>query len=548
MQQKSEHESWLLRLISFIGVVCLLVMGGVNYFFDNQTLGLIELGLGVIGFANSLFYAWKRNMTLASHVILSSMGLLLSFVIIDGGIKDTGWLWVFVYPPLAFALRNVKTASWYVSTLGFFIAGVCIGKLQGFDWSPYSLVGLIQLCTSYGVVSLMVSFAERAHEKIEVDYERQGNELANERTLLWQQRDQLRVFKTAVEQSGEMMILTDPEGIVLWGNRAAEEVTGFTTGEMIGKKAGVLWGKLMDRSFYEQMWQRIKSDKKLYVGEIQNHRKNGEKFFSTINIYPLLDQGGLIQYFVATQRDITQQKEVDQMKTDFISLVSHQMRTPMTSMRWNLEMLEGGDLGLMNPEQTKVIKQVSEANARMIKLISTLLNISRIESGRLIVEPIELDMAEYISTLAKNCQSNVRGQEIETDLPSEACKVMVDPMLLRQILNNFMNNASKYSPVDKKITIQLRDKGESYQLSVIDRGYGIPAADQRKIFGKFFRGSNVRQYEADGTGMGLYIGSMIAKLLGGKIGFESRENEGSRFFVILPKKGVEAKAGEVKLI
>jgi len=548
MNTTNKHESWLFIILSMVGVVSLFILGSINYFFDDPRLGIFELILGMVGLINAIVYIWRKNINFASHVVLFSMLILLSIVLVDGGIKDTGWLWTFVYPPLAFALRRVKVASWYVSALGFFMAGLAICEYYGVDVSVYTFVGFAQLCASYAVVSTMVSFAERAHERIEKDYISQSVELANEKNVLWQQRDQLRIFKTAVEQSGEMMILTDSEGKVLWANKATEGVTGFSIKEALDRKAGVLWGKLMDDDYYKKMWHRIKIEKKLFTSEIQNHRKNGEHFYSTINIYPLLDAQGTIQYYVATQRDITEEKEVDQMKTDFVSLVSHQMRTPLTSIRWNLEMLYAGDVGQLSAKQKEVVKNTKEANERMIKLISTLLNISRIESGRLIVDPVEVDLADYIREMASHCQSNVRGQKLELILPESPYNVWVDPMLLRQVLNNFVNNASKYSPVDKPIQINLRDKGEDYVVEVVDYGIGIPSSEQRKIFGKFFRASNVSKHETDGTGMGLYIGSMLVKLLGGRMEFESKEDVGTTFRVTLPKKGVSAVAGEVSLV
>lgn len=548
MSTKQKHEVWLFVILSMVGVFSLFVMGTINYFFDERILGIVELSIGAVGLINVILYFWLKNIDFASHIVLIFMQVLLAIVLIDGGIKDTGWLWTFVYPPLAFALRRVKVASWYVSTLGLFMAGIAVMEYIGNDISIYPLSGLIQLCAAYAVVSTMVSFAERAHERIEKDYEIQGAELAHEKSELWQQRDQLRIFKTAVEQSGEMMILTDSEGIVLWANKATERVTGFRIKEVLGRKAGVLWGKLMDDDYYQKMWSRIKHEKKMFVSEIQNHRKSGEHFYSTINIYPLLDEHGTIEYYVATQRDITEEKEVDQMKTDFVSLVSHQLRTPLSSMRWNLEMLLAGDIGKLSAKQQEVVKNTGEANARMIKLISTLLNISRIESGRLIVEPEEIDLVAYFEDLARHCQSNVRGQELKLSMPKGPYKVVVDPMLLRQITNNFVNNASKYSPVDRPIEITVVDMGEKYSISVTDHGIGIPQSEQRKIFGKFFRASNVSKHETDGTGMGLYIGSMLAKLLGGRIEFESKEGVGTTFKVILPKMGVPAKAGEVKMI
>ncbi len=524
--KKISHEEWLFLFLTLVGLSSFVGMGWFNWILGDRELAMIEWGMAGLGLVNGWFFWWTRKIALASHIVLVMMFVLLTIVLVKGGMMQMGWLWVFTYPPLAFALRSVATASWYVSGLGLVIAGLLASELLGLDVSVYNQAGLIQLCLSYMVVSLMVSIAERAHERLSRD---------------------LRTFKTAVEQSGEMMVITDPEGIVLWANEATERVTGFSVGEATGKKAGLLWGKLMEQDFYEKMWQRIKVEKKLFVGEIQNHRKDTEHFYSTISIYPLLDERGEVEYFVATQRDITEQKEVDQMKTDFVSLVSHQLRTPLSAMRWNLEMLLAGDLGKLSAKQGKVVSQVEQSNSRMIKLITTLLNISRIESGRLIVDPAQIELGKFLTEMMQNCQSNSRGQRIVLKLPDKRVEVGVDPMLLRQILNNFVNNASKYSEPDKEITVELVIEGDEYKIVVSDLGYGIPRVEQRKIFGKFFRASNVSKYDTDGTGMGLYIGAMLAKLMGGRIGFESTVGQGSKFWVTLPIKGIAAKAGEVRL-
>lgn len=542
------HNHWLFVTICVIGIVSLFLMGGVNLYIDNHYVGIGEIGIAVVGLFNLGWYLYKRNLTLASHVVLISIMILFGIIMIDGGVRETGWMWIFLFPTLAFAIRNVVTASWYVSVFGVYLAIITTLEIWGIDVSVYSRIGLVQMCAAYAVISLMLSFTERMHERVEHDYLTISHELEHERSELWRQRDQLRIFKTAVEQSSEMMILTDPEGIVLWANAATERVTGFGVKETVGKKAGVLWGKLMDEDYYRNLWHKIKEKKELFVSEIQNHRKSGEHFFSTINIYPLLDKSGVVQYFVATQRDITEQKEVDQMKTDFVSLVSHQLRTPLTAIRWNLEMLLGGDIGRISKAQKEIVSQVLSSNERMIKLISTLLNISRIESGKLTVEVVEVELNHLLGGLEAECNANEKGQKLELILLDEELVARVDVEILRNIVSNFVSNASKYSPPDSTIRVKLSRKGDNYEISVSDQGYGIPAAEQRKIFGKFFRASNVRKYDADGTGMGLYISSLLAKLLGGKIEFESKVGQGSTFSVMLPIRGVSTHPGKVRLI
>ncbi len=546
--KKINQDEWLFLALSIIGVVSLVGMGVYNAFLGNWMLSRLEIGMGVVGVINGVWLWKKRRLDIATHIVLILIFILLVVALWNGGLRELGWLWVFTYPPLAFALKKVKQASWYVGGLGIVIAGMTLVELIGFDITVYQYTGLIQLCLSYMVVSLMVSMGERAHERIEEAYLLQGNEIEYEKRLLEVRANELRNFKTAVEQSSEMMIMTDPEGVVLWANEATERVTGFSVVEVVGKKAGLLWGKLMDQNYYEELWRVIKDEKKVFSGEILNHRKNSEHFYSTITIYPLLGSSGELEYFVATQRDITEQKEIDQMKTDFVTLVSHQLRTPLSSMRWNLEMLIGGDLGKLSKKQQDVMRDVEQANLRMIKLISTLLNISRIESGNLIVESKKIELRQYLKTACHECGELKKSQKIELEFGDLSIEALVDTTLLRQILQNFVSNASKYSPDDGVIIIKLEKQDKDYKISVIDQGLGIPMIEQRKIFGKFFRASNIRKQDTEGSGMGLYVVSMISKLLGGTVGFESRVGKGSSFWVTLPIKGVPARAGEVRLV
>lgn len=546
--QKPVHDQRMFVFLSVAGLLMIFGIGAYNLYLGETMRGAIELIVGGIGVVNLIFFALTRQLTVATHLVAILIAILLGYLLVNGGIAGSGGYWIFVYPALTFSMLKWRVASVYSSLLGFGLAGITILVWLGYDVTNYNLRQLVQLILAYILTAVMWSIAERIHNRIENEYDVQGRQLEHERSILWQQRDQLRVFKTAVEQSGEMMLLADPEGIVLWANGATERVTGFTPAEAVGKKAGELWGHLMDQAYYAEMWETIKKRKELFTSEIQNHRKNGERFFSTITIYPLLSSAGEIQYMVATQRDITEQKEVDQMKTDFVSLVSHQLRTPLTALRWNLETLLAGELGKLSAKQKVVLREVQESNIRMIKLISTLLNISRIESGRLIVETNEVELRTYMQEAVKSCHSNERGQKIVLELPQEEVKVKVDTGILRHVIANLVSNASKYSPAEGEIKVTLEKGEQGYTIRVSDAGYGIPQAEQRKIFGKFFRASNVRKYSTDGTGMGLYIVSLLVKLLGGKIGFESREGVGSTFTVTLPLKGVPARAGEVRLV
>lgn len=363
------------------------------------------------------------------------------------------------------------------------------------------------------------------------------------------QAETLRKFQAAVEQSTELTIFTDPDGIVLWGNNAIDHITGFTIKETVGRKAGVLWGKLMDKEWYQELWKTIKIDKKVFNKEILNHRKNGERFTSLLTIYPLLDSEGNVQFFVGTQRDVTKEKEVDRMKTDFISLASHQLKTPLSAIKWFLEMLIGGDFGQLTEKQNDAVKNINDSNERMIELVNSLLNISRIESGRIIVDPIPVNFGDLINKVVEELSKKVdlKKQKIITNIDSDIATISLDPKLIRQVVMNLLTNAMKYSPEGTNIHISVSKQNEFVCVKVEDHGYGIPHDEQSKIFERFYRATNVVKRETDGTGLGLYLVKSIVDSSGGKVWFESKEGVGTSFYFTLPLTGMKPKTGEVSL-
>ncbi|MBP7842440.1 PAS domain S-box protein [Candidatus Woesebacteria bacterium] len=213
-----------------------------------------------------------------------------------------------------------------------------------------------------------------------------------QRQVTLDQATDLKKFKLAIDSVSELIVITDHEGTVIYANPAIEKVTGFTQKEAIGSKAGKLWGRQMKEEWYKKFWYVISERKEKFIGQITNKKKDGSLFIAEITVQPVLDDIGTIKHYVSVQRDITKEVQVDRMKTDFISLASHQLRTPLSAMKWFLEMLRNGELGKMNVEQLDAIENVDKSNDRMIALVNALLNISRIESGRIIVNPEPTDI------------------------------------------------------------------------------------------------------------------------------------------------------------
>lgn len=359
---------------------------------------------------------------------------------------------------------------------------------------------------------------------------------------------ELSKFQLAVESASEHIVITDPDAKILYANKAAEKITGYSRGELIGNRPS-LFGKQMSKEFYEKMWQTIKEEKKEFFGEITNKRKDGKFYIVDARIHPILDKSGKLKFFVGIERDITEAKEVERVKSDFISLASHQLRTPLTSIKWISDLFIAGDFGKLEPKQKEFMKDLYDSTNRMISLINSLLNIARIESDQLeiksgitSVDKIYNDLENELKLLIEKHKHEVKFIK-EPDIPS----FETDEVILYEILKNLLTNSIKYTPDSGKISVSASLKDNKIFFTVKDNGYGIPAAQQSRMFQKFFRGDNIVKIDTTGTGLGMYIVKSLVELLGGSISFESQENKGTAFYVDLPLGGLKIGEGTKKL-
>ena len=371
----------------------------------------------------------------------------------------------------------------------------------------------------------------------------------------------LEKFKLAVENASDQIVITDPEGIVIYGNNAIEKITGYKKEEALGSKAGVLWKNPMPLSYYEKMWDIIKNKKEVFIGEIQNKRKSGDIYIASISISPVLNEDNDILYYVAIEHDITKEKEIDKAKTEFVSLASHQLRTPLSSINWYTEMLLAEDAGKINDEQRKYLNEVAIGNKRMVELVNSLLNVSRLDLGTFMIEPEQVNVNEMIESVSLELKPQIKEKnlKIEEEYKNDISKFNADKKLLRMIIQNLLSNAVKYTPKDGiiKISASFYNRGEifgekelendSFALCVSDSGIGIPENQKEKIFSKLFRADNARESETEGTGLGLYVIKAIVDQSGGFVWFKSEEGKGSTFYIIFSKDGMNKKEGTKKL-
>jgi PAS domain S-box-containing protein len=360
--------------------------------------------------------------------------------------------------------------------------------------------------------------------------------------------ENLRKFQLAVENASDHIIITDRDGNILFANKAASTITGYPIKEMIGKRPS-LWGKQMPPEFYKDMWHRIKELKETFVGEVTNRRKNGELYVAEARISPIVDASGSVIFFIGIERDITKAKEVDRAKTEFVSLASHQLRTPLSIINWYTEMLLGGDKGELDEGQREYVREIHNSGHRMIDLVNALLNASRIDMGTLAISPKPTDFGAVADVVISELLPQIEKKKLSVTKDYDAVpKIDADPDLVRVIFQNLISNAVKYTPDKGKISVIVELRDEEVVIKVEDNGYGIPEGQQSKIFTKLFRADNAREVDPDGTGLGLYIVKAIADASGGRAWFKSKEGKGSTFYVALPAIGMKTKKGSKGLV
>ncbi|MDO8557837.1 MAG: ATP-binding protein [bacterium] len=369
------------------------------------------------------------------------------------------------------------------------------------------------------------------------------------------------LFFMVAKQTTNHVIITDPNGVILFANEAAEKTTGYTFKEMVGQTPR-LWGALMPAPFYKELWVKKSAGMKL-VYKVLNRSRDGRLYVSLVRVTPLMQDKSVIAY-VATEEDITDLMQLDKAKTEFVSLASHQLRTPLSTVNWYAEMLLAGDAGKINKEQKKYVEEIYNGNQRMVELVNALLNVSRIELGTFLIEPQPTNVAELARSVMDEQRPAIDEKKIllKPNLADNLPIIQIDPKLLRMVFQNLLSNAVKYTPEGGTVELDLRVDSDCIVIKVADTGYGIPKPQQDKIFTKLFRADNVRKKDTEGTGLGLYIVKSIIDHSGGKVWFESparqspdgssrmaggEENPGTVFYVTLPISGMMKKVGTKSL-
>jgi len=343
---------------------------------------------------------------------------------------------------------------------------------------------------------------------------------------------------------GDGLIATDEKGNIILINETAEK--------MLDKRGEEIMGKLFSEVIIltDEKKKPISHEKRpitlalatnsfspaSIVNSIYYYEKKDKTIFPVaIMERPVILDGkiiGTINIF----RDITKEKEIDRAKSEFVSLASHQLRTPLTSVKWNLEMLLSGEDGVLSQKQKKRVEELYRGNERMNEMVRSLLNVSRIEAGSLTVKLKMSDVGEIMKEVVKEQMPTAKEkkQEVTVQRKEGLPKISTDPALVRMIVQNLFGNAIEYTGIGGKIICTVAQTGDKIIIGIKDTGMGIPEEQKTKIFQKLFRAENAVREKPEGNGLELYITKGMVTALSGQIWFESEKGVGTTFFVALP--------------
>jgi len=256
----------------------------------------------------------------------------------------------------------------------------------------------------------------------------------------------------------------------------------------------------------------------------------------TVSLIVLLLTTVLFIVDFSITRSFERLAEASRMKSEFINIVSHQLRSPLSNLKWTIDLLLSGRLGKIEEKQTEYFKILKDNSARMSELVSDLLTVSRIETATLMFKKQKFSLGNMVKELIREFEPFTRAANVELAFNQEPvlAEVFADPNQIRQAIGNLLDNAIRYTRERGKVEIALLKRNKNLYLEIKDSGVGIPKDDQKYIFQKFFRSENVLKYQTQGSGLGLYIAKSIIEKSDGKIGFLSQEGVGSTFWFTLP--------------
>jgi len=372
------------------------------------------------------------------------------------------------------------------------------------------------------------------HRSLNQRLERQLVELDEARRQVEASGRKLALF---AERAPIAVLELEPDGIVAEVNHAAEILFGYAAAELVGGHLK----KLVRPEFHEEfdrMWRSLVTSRESVAGlKIRNPRRDGIEIICEWTVTPLVNFQQQVIAVIAQGRDVTAQLEAERMKKEFTSTLSHELRTPLTSIIGSLQLINSGVMGEVEKDVAELMAVAERNGQRLLDLINDILDIEKIESGKLTLVPEVMPVDELVResmVLNKAFAERFKVRfESHGDVPDR--KVRADRKRLLQVMTNLLSNAAKFSPEGGVVEISTEDAGPNVRVAVHDRGSGIPEAFRPRIFGRFTQADSTDTRQKRGTGLGLAICKRLIERMHGRIGFDDRPGGGSTFWFELPR-------------
>jgi PAS domain S-box-containing protein len=540
-------------------IVTWLVLGFV------ATAGFAALGLAYRRAPKESYDIWIRRAALAATVLGASWGFAAA-VFFPGSHEDQVLI-AFVVALVTAGALPVLSTVWWIYAL--YAAGVMLPFnvvlfAHGTDFFRFfgafvPLFFLASVATSYQLAKVFASaYGVRSA------YRRLSDDNAEIQTQLGEQLDSLLDAHREVQAYGRKLALfsesapiavleTDAKGTILEMNPAAENLFGWAAAEMLGRNVVTMLLGGENTAQVERWWREfVAAGKPGNLVVEAALRRDGLALSCEWTLTPLVNEEGQVTTIVLHGRDITQQRASERVRSEFTSTLSHELRTPLTSILGSLQLLRTGMLGELPKDQDELVEIAEKNSKRLLDLINEVLDIEKIESGRMSLTPEPVALEELLREAVQLNQGFADRFSVKLRLEGEAPGLMVraDRKRLMQVVTNLLSNAAKFSPPNGAVDVMISRREGRVRVGVGDRGPGIPEAFRSRIFGRFAQAHSADSRIKGGSGLGLAISKRLVEMMQGEIGFEDREGGGTVFFFELPVLAAEAQdaAGPIRIL
>jgi PAS domain S-box-containing protein len=505
---------------ALVGLSCRTVSR--SWHFYPALLGSIVVALGtaaLVGYAAGVpgAYGWANFNRMSVHTALG-------FILLGGGVVGLAWN--------AAQDDTSDLPSWLPTLAGLAVATVTLCMWYALPAGPKSLPTLTLAAGLLTAVlvgwSLRVEQTSRRRARSLDASNRALSQLSHAREKAEETVHQLAGI---VQHSNDAIIATTLDGIILTWNAGAERLYGYGEDEVRGSHVSMLHSRKQSGS---ELFQRIIRGERIEELEAVNLTRDGRRIDVSITVSPILDRTGQVIGASTIARDITERKQLEQMKDDFVATVSHELRTPLTAIKGFLELVADGDAGPLTPEQREFLQIASRNTDRLGNLINDLLDVNQIDSQRLEFPTEPIDLAGILKDVVATFRSTAEDKGLEFKVQIDRLpRLLGNAPRLVQVFGNLVSNAIKYTP-SGEIGIRARTARKGVEVVVYDSGIGLSREEQAQLFTKFFRARHPIVTDSGGTGLGLVIAKAIIEKHSGGIEVASVPGEGTQFRVLLP--------------